>query len=634
MKKVAVYANGWGADNVAFFIRGIESYLADKDTDLFTFLSYDFYSMAKGDEEAENQVFHIVDIDRFDGAIVFSNGLNNYEAAKDITERAVKAGVPVVSLGIHFPGASFVNVHNSMGMQELAKHLVYEHGVRDVVYLAGTEGNPDSESRLTALSEVLAEVGTTVKAVHYTNWGPNLTLEIIEGFYHTKDKLPDAIVCANDYIALAVCTKLEELGIIVPEDVLVTGFDGIRDGKTFYPSIATVEQDYFAQGQACAEILYDRMEKHSTFPVERLIPSRYLAGESCGCAEARNSRQERDDACRKSYFARMEKSSFDSHLANMESVLFSCSHATALGRTLTAFYLADHYVEGDTFAVVGEANYGASIYNDEVSLTRGKYSDHLKPIVAIYDGVDLDMEDFHRNDLVPGYRESDHLRNFFFLGVHSNEILYGYFILENALSRIQDFTLEGYRRSFQEALEKFHQHKRLEFLNQKLMELYTRDSLTGLYNRFGYDTLAVPMYRKAHEENKSLAVVFVDINRMKLINDNFGHMQGDLAIRTIANAILQQVPESWIVIRYGGDEFLIIGESDNEVDVKEFVARMEDGIQKRVMRMHLPFELGASCGYIMTDPSSPSTLAQYVKQADDIMYEHKKQSYVSEGYKR
>ena len=181
-KKIAIYANGWGAENVALFIKGIEYYLSDKDTDLFTFLSYGFYSMSKADEDAENSVFGIVDIDRFDGAIVFSNGLNNTSVAFDIVCRAKKAGIPVVSLGIHFDGASFVNVNNYVGMRELSRHLVFDHKVRNVVYLGGNEGNPDSESRYNALSEALAEVGEKVSKIHYTNWATDATVEIIDNF--------------------------------------------------------------------------------------------------------------------------------------------------------------------------------------------------------------------------------------------------------------------------------------------------------------------------------------------------------------------------------------------------------------------------------------------------------------------
>ena len=126
-KKIAIYANGWGADNVALFIRGIEYYLADKGTDLFTFLSYGFYSMNKGDEEAENKVFDIVDIDKFDGAIVFSNGLNNTAAAEDIVRRAVSAHVPVVSLGIHFPGA-LSGDRNQCGSCRYRNELLWVYG--------------------------------------------------------------------------------------------------------------------------------------------------------------------------------------------------------------------------------------------------------------------------------------------------------------------------------------------------------------------------------------------------------------------------------------------------------------------------------------------------------------------------
>ena len=55
----------------------------------------------------------------------------------------------------------------------------------------------------------------------------------------------------------------------------------IKDGKTFYHSISTVVQDYFAQGEACAEIILKKIEEHSTAPTERLIASRFLPGESC-----------------------------------------------------------------------------------------------------------------------------------------------------------------------------------------------------------------------------------------------------------------------------------------------------------------------------------------------------------------
>ncbi|MCR5720789.1 MAG: GGDEF domain-containing protein [Lachnospiraceae bacterium] len=633
-KKIAVYANGWGADNLSLFLRGIENYLSDKNVDLFTFLSYGSYSMSVGDEHAENQVFEIVDIDRFDGAIVFSNGLNNTECAEKLVRSALDANVPVVSLGLRFHGANFVNVNSYIGMRELSRHLVHDHHVRNVVFMAGNKGNSDSESRLGAVSEALEEVGGQVSEIHYTNWATDRTIKLIDSAYNTVDKLPDAFVCANDYLALAVCSELEKLGIRVPEDVKVTGFDGISDGRTFYPSISTVVQDYYVQGEACAEIVYDKIQKNSMAPTERLISSSFLGGESCGCDMCRNSRFDRDNACRKYYFGRTEKVFFDGHLTNMENALFSCPNVKAVSASMTGYFAVDNYVEGNTFAVIMEESYATSIYNDETTLTRDRFSDILKPAVSIFDGEELHLDSFNRNDIIPGYKESDKMRNFFFLPIHNDEALYGYFIIENIISRIEDFSLDVYRRTIRDALDKFRQNMRLEYLNQKLMELYTRDSLTGLYNRFGYESLAVPMFKNAVLQKKSLAVVFIDINRMKSINDTFGHLQGDLAIRTIASAINVGTPDEWIAIRYGGDEYLIIGECDDENIVKKLVSDMDASIKSQVSRMSLPFDLKASCGYIMTDPESNATLSEYIKRADDIMYEHKKHAYEEEHYSR
>ena len=539
----------------------------------------------------------------------------------------------MVSLGIHFQDANFVNVNSYIGMRELSRHLVYDHNARDIVFLGGNEGNPDSDARYGALSEVLKEVGCKVRTVHYTNWATDVTIDTIKELYNTKDKLPDAFVCANDYIALAACSAFESLDINVPDDVLVTGFDGIRDGKTFFPSISTVVQDYYAQGEACAEIIYKQIIEKSMAPTERLIASDFLGGESCGCPDCRNSRHERDLACRKYYQARTEKVFFDGHLTNMENALFSCPNVSAVSANMTGYFAVDNYVEGDTFAVLGEETYGTSIYDDTVPIVK-KYSDILKTMVAIYDGEVLNLDVFNRNDIVPGYKESDRMRHFFFLSIHNEDSLYGYFIMENVISRIEDFTLEVYKRAIRDALDKFRQNMKFAYINQKLSELYTKDSLTGLYNRFGYESFAVPMFTNACEQQKTLAVIFVDINRMKYINDNFGHLQGDLAIRTIAGAINHEVPAGWIAIRYGGDEFLVIGECDKEETVQELVSDMEQSIKSQVKRMSLPFELSASCGYIMTDPDSRSTLAEYIKKADDVMYEHKKKSYEEENYKR
>lgn len=624
-KKIAVYANAWGANNLSSFLKGIDSAFlaAGLDADLFTFLSYGYFSMPKSDELGEISIFELGDPSSFDGAIVFSNGLNNPQCAEKIVKSYVEKGIPVVSLGMKIEGSSFVTT-NVAGMYELAEHLINEHNVRDITFFAGNVGNYDSDSRMEAVESALNEVGEKIHNVVYTDWGTDTTITYITDHYKDGKNLPDALVCANDYIALAACYELHKLGIKIPEDVIVTGFDGIRDGKIFCPSLSTVCQDYFKQGIACGDIIVNQLTSGKIEPVEQFIDSYFFPGESCGCLTSRDSRGDRDEACREYYAERTERVFFNDHMSGIEATLYSCDSLADIRKVMSDFFTRNHSIEGPNFWVIGEKSYATSIYNDEVKMRRKTFSDELQVWVAISDGVSQEFDTMKKRDLIPGYTEKTGSHNYFFIPIHVNDILYGYLVMENCYTMIEDFTLEVYRRSIKNALDKHRQSLKLEYLNRKLMELYTRDSLTGLYNRFGYECLAVPMFKKATEKNHSCAVIFLDINRMKYINDNFGHLQGDLAIRTIASAISQIAPEPWIGIRYGGDEYLVIGECNNEDEVKSLVEELEAGIKKQVSKMKLPFHLTVSSGYIMTDPSSSYSLSEYIQKADDSMYENKK----------
>lgn len=633
-KKIAVYANGWGAENLTVFLKGIESILFPENIDTFTFLSFNFFAMSKADEDGETSIFELGDIEDFDGAIVFSNGLNNPLYAEKIVKKAIKAEKPVVSLGIRFPGASYVSTNNVVGMEELSEHLVNEHNVRKAVFLAGNEGNHDSDERMNCLKAALSKVGETISSVYYTNWGTDRAIKYVDKYCSKKEDLPDAIVCANDFLALAVCYELEKIGIQVPEDVLVTGYDGTRDGMTFYPSLATVVQDYFRQGAACASIILEQIKSGKPEAVEHLIDSEFYAGESCGCLNARDSRHDRDNACRRYYAERTEKVFYNDHLNLMESTLYTCSSIPQIKEIMTDFFAKNHDFEGNNFWIMGERSYGTSIYNDEVKMRRRMYSDELRVVVAIENGEPKSYDTIERKVLVPNYESQSGVHNYFFIPVHSGDILYGYLVMEDVYKLINDFSLEVYRRAIRNALDKYRQSMKLEYLNKKLMELYTRDSLTGLYNRFGYECLAIPMFKEAVEKKNSCAVIFMDINRMKYINDNFGHLQGDLAIRTIANAIITETPPEWIGIRYGGDEYLIIGECSHEEEAKALQDKLMAGVANQVSKMSLPFDLTVSSGYIMTDPESSYTLAEYIQRADDVMYEQKKRSYEKDNYKR
>jgi len=150
------------------------------------------------------------------------------------------------------------------------------------------------------------------------------------------------------------------------------------------------------------------------------------------------------------------------------------------------------------------------------------------------------------------------------------------------------------------------------------------DQLSGCLNRIGMEKIVIPFYEENKNKRLTNILYFVDINKMKHINDNFGHLHGDLAVKTVAAAVLQVIPKNWKAVRYGGDEFLIVGNSYNYKG-EDYCQLITQTLNKKVALMKLPYNLSASAGTYQVPPDSPLTLQQAVEKVDEIMYIKKEQ---------
>jgi len=191
-----------------------------------------------------------------------------------------------------------------------------------------------------------------------------------------------------------------------------------------------------------------------------------------------------------------------------------------------------------------------------------------------------------------------------------------------------------YLEKLQQSLKFLRINLRLDGLNKDLTRIYNRDPMTGLYNRLAYEEKAAVLYERSLIDKTPIMVMFVDINYMKRINDRYGHLHGDNAIKTVADSIRSVLKDDWIAVRFGGDEFLLIATNCNEeaaVQVRHSILsyleiKNHDGTQ--------PYEISASCGYVITDPENPSSLQEYVREADNLMYKIKQEVHANDGKSR
>jgi LacI family transcriptional regulator len=177
-----------------------------------------------------------------------------------------------------------VRCDNETGMRALVRHLVVEHGYRNVAYLSGTADSPDNQARARVFeAEATAagaqiEVGPSWQGNYNAAGGANVITSLLDA----GAELPRAIVCANDQTALGVMHALARRGIKVPDEVAVTGFDDVPVARHLHPPLTTVRQPIQELGATAFDVLYARISAAGGAP-EVVLPVELIVRQSCGC---------------------------------------------------------------------------------------------------------------------------------------------------------------------------------------------------------------------------------------------------------------------------------------------------------------------------------------------------------------
>jgi diguanylate cyclase (GGDEF)-like protein len=163
-----------------------------------------------------------------------------------------------------------------------------------------------------------------------------------------------------------------------------------------------------------------------------------------------------------------------------------------------------------------------------------------------------------------------------------------------------------------------------------LRAMSLRDELTGLYNRRGLLALAEQQIESAVRLRAGFNVLFIDLDRLKQINDTLGHAQGDQALRDCASLLRATFRKSDVMARIGGDEFavLLIGRNRSHVPpagAETAMARLWDAVERQAASGHRPYVLSMSMGHSHFDPEAPKPLESLLQEADQQMYAKKRE---------
>ena len=165
-----------------------------------------------------------------------------------------------------------------------------------------------------------------------------------------------------------------------------------------------------------------------------------------------------------------------------------------------------------------------------------------------------------------------------------------------------------------------HSFERNKMIN-RLYEDSIEDSLTGLYNRRGFLSLAEDAIELMDSLNYH--IIFIDLDKMKSINDEYGHNMGDSALQEASKILKSSFREGDIISRYGGDEFIVfVSDVEDEV-IDKIKKRIKDNLEIINKSKKLRYTLALTVGHSKYDPSKKESLKEVIERADKDMYDKK-----------
>jgi LacI family transcriptional regulator len=207
-------------------------------------------------------------------------------SSRELATLATRLPIVLVAGSPDEPNVDVVDADNRTGTKALVGHLVEEHNAIRLYYVAGPDDAPDARARRNAFEEELAtHPGVTACGYfegRFAAVGGKLAAQEILAM--PAGSRPDAVICANDQMAIGAMRELQANGVAVPGDLAVVGFDDIYSGALVTPPLTTVSQPMRVLGERACSRLLQRIADPALPQQVELLPTRLVVRESCGCA--------------------------------------------------------------------------------------------------------------------------------------------------------------------------------------------------------------------------------------------------------------------------------------------------------------------------------------------------------------
>lgn len=621
-KTIAVCVSGFLWESENRIIDGIKEICRKRNTNVLVFDSQirksDVYTTEidkyRNILRGESEIFNLINYRLIDGLILLSDTIYDKAVVKKIADSCEANNIPLVcanDLTANFRHHVYIDNENSMEL--MVEHLVTKHKCTKINFIGGMVDNKETIERLNAYKKVLTKYGIPVDQdrIGY-GYFYRAAVDVAKKFLKSGKEI-EAIVCANDAMAIFVIEYLQKVGISVPEQMIVTGYDGTKEASEFGVPITTLTVDFEKIGVQCVKLI-DQIEETGIKEKSIGIKSKLIIQESCGCVK--KTKTESQDFIDRKFSSENAFNKFTTYLTQMNALCASDEDTEELFSDLMRPACLFNF-KTVLLCICSELEKSKNYFYSDFKIdTRYGFSRKLLSMVQWGHAVKPGQE-FVTQNIVPDriWKREEPL-GLTFNPLYFKDKFIGYIGYEFEDKENQAYGLSLWLQSIASNIGSFYERRELE-------NMYMHDPLTGLYNRRGMEKMFQKTYDMLVKNKGFLTMVCSDIDGLKKVNDKFGHEAGDIAIKTVADALKYCLPKQSICVRTGGDEYAVLVYTKKKPDTDEYLAKLRDYFYDFNEASGLPFKVSSSCGFCVKAHTENPVLSEMARYADDELYKAK-----------
>lgn len=639
MKKNIVVLVSEIANDYSFSVLdGINAYFSDKNVNLITIPT------RRGDSLAARQYWtgmKLAQSKQVDGVIVLSaiylSAISKEELAKNLSEFATD-NIVSISTDLPVKGAVYTYVSCQSAYDTIVEHLKEEHGCKRIAFMSAMDtGSEEAKDRFHAFEKAMTknDLAFDKKLYFEGSFVYSGALESLEAKYKKKEDIDfDAIIAANDMMAFACINFVESLGLKVPDDVKVVGYDDIIQAQTAELSLSTINQQMELQGMTAAELAWKRAngEKVTEATAINIKP---IFRKSCGCSSTESDfikKMEKHTGSRNmSVSLHLEKNMIQQ---NIYYLLETLQNEMTLEMLFDLFgsILPEHYVPGLAICM-----YDKPMLVEDEMIKELPSKATVKLYIDKREGINntkVDVTFDPRKEIIPEEFFGKDGGSFMIQPIFFGHKQYGYFVSRSASNEYL-FTLIYlktfsaiisqayiYTKQLEENAKLSSENIMLQIDNTELNEISMNDSLANVFNRRGLMEMGQEAISLSNKMNNTGIVFFADMDYLKQINDKYGHDMGDKAIQAEAEVFKTVFRQNDVIGRLGGDEFAGVVPGLPADHIEKTKKAIEEACRIISRKQNFPFDISISFGAVEFNATN-NNLDELIKLADKEQYKEK-----------